>query len=669
MKRLVLVAGLALGLSVFAQAGVIDRAQQVQSQTWSAWGGQIGVHWNADLLAGLGISVRADESVAAPTTGTHADFRPHTWFALRQAGGLDFTVRNGALQGFNGGALTLRGGYQLTLRDGSTIDLRNVTLRTRKDNPNVLDVVSGDGHAWFYSDRIMFELVDRNRTLAVRAADLRMSHELANRLATPELADTEIADMTLNTQVFVQGADESPSEVCTPFPWPNVDVPNQPGQTYKGDLFMQTFSVSAVGCEQTAGGGTCDGPGGTDGIASLAPSSTLINNKNDGTSVATVPGDPLGTSTALHTGFIAWWTMFSGSNLPYNNDQHPFLIWNMYRTNSDGSIEQIGRSGVKHAFVTTNGGCLDACNHLGGHALGRGCSDTYGVGNNDSASDMGPRSEIVPAKGIWGRCGSIWDPNCTGSEQGNGNSSWTQRMQTHESQIDPAANAGASYMFESWYVARDDINIYNSMATITGTPTYSAGSHEWNFSGSSNYKLGPAVDRWVSPTSPPANARNMELATSEGHAKVAVKATNVGGNNWRYDYAVENLDFARAVLQDPQNGPDPHVVSNKGFDSFSVPIPAGATVSSTSFHNGLTGGSGAWAMSTGANSVTWTANGQPTLDWGTMYSFSVTVNAPPSPLPANPLASSSVTPHVTMHVATAGSPSQFIVTSVVPAAP
>ena len=32
-------------------------------------------------------------------------------------------------------------------------------------------------------------------------------------------------------------------------------------------------------------------------------------------------------------------------------------------------------------------------------------------------------------------------------------------MQVHESQIDPAANAGATYMMESWYIAREDINI------------------------------------------------------------------------------------------------------------------------------------------------------------------------------------------------------------------
>jgi hypothetical protein len=87
---------------------------------------------------------------------------------------------------------------------------------------------------------------------------------------------------------------------------------------------------------------------------------------------------------------------------PYGNDQHPYLIWNLYRTNSDGRLEQIGRSGVKHAWLTTNGSCLDSTAEHDSHILGRGCLDTYGTGNNDTSSDLGPRSEIVPATGIWG---------------------------------------------------------------------------------------------------------------------------------------------------------------------------------------------------------------------------------------------------------------------------
>jgi hypothetical protein len=653
MKLHALAFCVAVALVPAAHAGVVDRARapaaDASTQTWSAWGGQIGLRWNHDLLGNLGVTV------GNTPTGKLAkqDFRRHEWFELRQSAGLQFTVSNASLREFLGGSVQMRGGFVLELRDGSRIDLRDLTLRARSDGSNILDLVSSDGKVWLYSDSLMFRLADNDRGLEVKSANIRMTQALANRIGAPEAAGWNLGDIAMLTEIFVQGADLAPDRVCTPYPWPNVAVPSVPGEVYKADLFMQATHYDPVGCQN------CDGPGGNDGIASVAPSSTLKNNVNDGTAQATIPGDPLGTSSNLYTANVAWHDMFSGNNEPYGNDQHPFLIWNMYRFNADGSIEQIGRSGVKHAFLTINSGCLDSCNNF--NSLGRGCGDTYGVGNNDSPSDMGPRSEIVPATGIWGRCGSIWDPNCTGSQHGNGSNSWTQRLKTHESQIDPAANPGATYMMESWYVARDDTNIYNSMATITGTPHWGSGA--WSLTGQSNFRLGPAIDRWVDPTSPPPNSKNVELSAPEGHAKVAVKATDLGNGTWRYDYAVENLDFARAITAPPENGPDPRVLSNKGFDSFSVPIPAGATVVATSFRDGDLEAGNNWRTLTSTNAITWLASGPaisvtarrlPTLDWGSMYTFSVTVNR----APANG--------NGTLHVANPGSPSQYTVATLVP---
>ncbi|MGH8171981.1 MAG: hypothetical protein ACREPX_02465, partial [Rhodanobacteraceae bacterium] len=503
----------------------------------------------------------------------------------------------------------------------------------------------------FYSDRVMFELADNNRVLAIRAADLRISPALAARVGHPEAAHWEVADLALNTQVNIQG-ENLMGEQCDPYPWPDIPVVDAPGETYKADLFMQAINFDPVGCQG------CDGPGGAnDGTIGWAPSSTLINNRNNGTAVATIPNDPLGTSTSLYTGFIAWHTKFSGSppdyNPPYKNDQHPFLIWNLYRFNANGSIEQIGRSGVKHAFVSVNVGCDDSCDHLGGHALGRGCGDTYGTGNNDSPWDMGPRSEIVPATGVWGRCGSIWDPGCTGNDTGNDNDEWTQRLKTKESQVDATVNVGATYLMDSWYLARQDINIYNSMATVTGSPHFQGS--QWSFSGQANYRLGAAIDRWVDPADPGENAMNTELDVQLGHAKVAVKVTDNGDGTWRYDYAVMNFDFARAVVQGSGgNGPDPRVVSNKGFDSLS--IPAGGTIGATTFSNGTLDSSSMWAASTDGGNVTWTAPEGGTLDWGTLYSYSITSSAPP------------VAGSVTLHIAQAGSPASYDVASLVPSA-
>ena len=121
------------------------------------------MRWNRDLLGNLGVSVGK-----APTAKlTTEDNRHHEWFELRQSAGLQFTVSNAALRQFTGGAVQMRGGFVLTLGDGSRIDLRDMTLRTRTDGSNVLDIVSGDGKAWLYSDSLMFRLADNDRGLEI----------------------------------------------------------------------------------------------------------------------------------------------------------------------------------------------------------------------------------------------------------------------------------------------------------------------------------------------------------------------------------------------------------------------------------------------------------------------------------------------------------------------
>ena len=92
---------------------------------------------------------------------------------------------------------------------------------------------------------------------------------------------------------------------------------------------------------------------------------------------------------------------------------------------------------------------------------------------------------------------------------------------------------------------------------------------------------------------------NQELAVGEGHAKVAVKATDVGGGNWRYDYAVMNFDFARAVMEPADgSGPNVRVLGNRGFDSFSVPLPSSQAVVATSFSDGTADGANPWTVTT-----------------------------------------------------------------------
>ncbi len=627
-----------------AQAAEAAPAASVQPETWAAWGGTVGIRWNRELAADVGLDLGEARSALEGTS-----FREHERFDLRRTGSLEFRVVSGNLAAFAGGSVQARGGYVIATGAGD-IDLTDFRLRPRESDPLILDIVGADGKAWFYIDRLMYELVDDNRHLAVRTMDLRISRDLAVRIGHPEVADWAIADMEMTTEVQRQGA--NPQQPEGGYRWHGTA---SSGGTYEADLFMQTFNTQYSRCDG------CTGEGGN-GRVVFTPSSTLKNNVNNGTSVATIPSDPRGTSKALWSADIPWYGKFSGNFAPYNNDQHPYLIWNLYRFNADGTIDQIGRSGVKHAFLTTNTGCIQ--NPGNSHVLGLGCTDTYGTGNNDSSSDLGPRSEIIPATNQWGRCGSIYDTNCDGAQNAGGNGQYDQRLVVREAQFSGAGQTGATYQFESWYLARQDIDIYNSMATKRATFTRNAST--WSIGGNDQYRLGPAIDRWVDPLAPGANARSVELAGSEGHTKVAVKATDLGNGSWRYDYVVMNLDFARAKTSGAE--PNLRVIHNFGFDRFSVPVPAGTTLTNVVFSDGDLDAANDWAFSSDGGVATWTAPVNPApiadvpavlnpLNWGTMFRFSFVAPVAPSEATAS------------LHVAEAGTPAAYEAGVLAPTAP
>src|SRR5262249_47245519 len=154
------------------------------------------------ILANIGVRIDA-----SPTGQTTKNLRGHEWFDVREAGGLTFTVKNGSMEQFTGGSLQMRGGYVVRLADGTPIAPRALSFRIRSDDSKILDVVSGDGKAWFYTDRVMFELMNGKKTLAIRAADLRIAPALANRLGRSDAANIEIADVMMDTAVNITGTD------------------------------------------------------------------------------------------------------------------------------------------------------------------------------------------------------------------------------------------------------------------------------------------------------------------------------------------------------------------------------------------------------------------------------------------------------------------------------
>lgn len=611
---------------------------------WTARGGDVGIRWNYHLAGDLGIRIDP-AGVEARKAGDDADL-----FALEDAP-LAFHVRNGYLHDFGKGVIRARGGYALTLADGSRIDLRDFRVVPRAGGDGktpAFDILDAQGRSWFYVNRVMHELdAGDAASLAVPSSDIRISRALAERIGQPFAADWYIGEFQLDLAIATRGSGEAAPLGGGNIKWEGTAAPD--GGTYETDLFMLDTYAQYVRCRG------CTGNDGTGEVA-ITPSSTLKNNVNAGSRQPTVPGDPLGTSDVLWTAAVPWWQQFSGPNQPYGNDQHPFLIWNMYRLAADGSIEQIGRSGVKQAFLTINVNCSEPSDHHG-HALGRGCEDVYSVGNNDSNQSLTPRDELLPAQGIWARCGGIFDTNCDGVRNNGSNDEFRDRMIVREQQISPTANPGATWLFESWYLAREDRDIYNSMSTLVTTQQRSGST--WVVQ-SGQERLGSAIDRWYAIDAPPGRPKRVdlsrhieELVDGNAHAKVAVKVRAQPDGTWRYDYAVMNFDFAFGALTG--TNPNHGVEGNQGFDGFTLHFRSGASAVPT-FRDGDVDAGNDWTWSADATSASWhDADGAPnSLWWGGLYSF--TVVSPYGPRKG----------FATLHASNAPTPASYQVATLIP---
>ncbi len=620
-----------VALPAFAAA---DTAVDAAPQQWTVWGGELRFNWNRDLMQDLGFKVGAARDRLDIGDAPHIER-----IALREAAGLEIKVEKSIdFVGFAGGRLQSRGGFVVE-GEGLSIDLRNLVLRPNASNAFQIDVVSADGNVWFYIDRLMYKLEGGTDPLmSVRAMDLRITPKLAAALGNDVYTGWVVAGLEMYARVATPGAVVAAPKGSSR--WHGSPAPN--GGVYEVDVFMSTFNL-----QYTRRQASVDGPGGqNNGIVVFTPSSTLRNNRGTGNLdesnlsnplLATVPGDPLGTSSARYAADVPWWQKFTGNFAPHNNDQHPYLIWNLYRIDSSGRIEQVGRSGVKHAWLTTNSPC--DVNPGNNHILGRGCVDTYGTGNNDAIGDLGPRNEIIPFTGQWGRCGSVYDADCNGARDTNSPcsnvggadcQSYAFRMPVIEQFIDTSQNAGATYFAESWYIVRDDINILNTMQSRP--VSFSWTGNAWAIDNASPLRLGPALGRWVAPDTALPNERSADIKTGEGNLRVAMRVNDLGNGQFRYDYAVMNFDFARAVTEGAE--PNLRVLRNNGFNRFELPLPAAAQLISTEFADGDTDAGNDWSFTRQGSTLVWQAAGTSTapvnsLNWGVMFRFSVTTTEAP----------------------------------------
>lgn len=569
-----LAATLALGTPpAGAQAALPER--ETATASWTVLDAVTTIGLDASTLSGLGLELET----LGPRIARHAphplSVAPPEAPSLGSQGliGLRATLTADGFQGFAAGSLRHRGGFRLRGAAG-TFDFSSLELRPG-NKASSLELLDAFGVALLATADAQWELDAERGLLRYLNADLRILPAFAQRLGDARYAGVTVGVLALDATLRIG-----------PVPPRLRAAAGAAAPPPCGD-WSGVIDVALVDMSNIGQGGTAVVNGRS--VVVVLPSAEL---KNVGT--ANVP----------------WYSKFTNLGQP-PYDQHPFLVWQMVRS-SAGLLEPIGRSDLKHAFLTSNDGCTPgACTDP--HILGLGCSDNYNTVSNNTVDALAPRAEVTASTGTWTHCGGVpthFDTNgdCVQDFFGAGENSFTHGMKVAEADL---TVSGAAYFVEAFYIVRDDSNIFNTMGFRQVAP---AKPGIWTFPNAGPYTQGPAINAWVNPAAPGPNADNRVLDTGEGHVQLAVRVTDVPGNpgRKRFAYALQNHDFDRRIR------------------SFHVPFNAGGGVLENVFYSDGDGfAANDWTWTVDATGITWTvpdtAVTPPTppaeLDYATLVSF------------------------------------------------
>lgn len=167
---------------------------------------------------------------------------------------------------------------------------------------------------------------------------------------------------------------------------------------------------------------------------------------------------------------------------------------------------------------------------------------------------------------------------------------------------------GARYFIETWYLVRDDINVFNSFGRKEIDPELDG---FWTFPAASAFRQGPVIGDYLLLQAEQAAANSQSISASkvdvvasgEGHLQLASTVSKIAEDQWRYDFALMNIDFDRAI------------------DGFDIPIPAGMNVLETDYFDGDADLANDWIVSFPAGMVRFQAPDGISLKWGSLISF------------------------------------------------
>ncbi|MCI0364308.1 MAG: dockerin type I domain-containing protein [Phycisphaerales bacterium] len=333
----------------------------------------------------------------------------------------------------------------------------------------------------------------------------------------------------------------------------------------------------------------------------------------------------------------------------FPNNLHPAIGQSVFKV-KDGRIEQLGVNWLKHGFTALSGnicGCwggAGSCQGPSGSVLGVGCSDPYTASRNASQSNLGPRWRVNADTGFFptgpapngGSVPASW--SCAGSNLG-------RLIRVRSTDLE-ASSATVQFYGEAQYVAQDDAiannqnnnTSYRRLAmsggpnnftgTLTGiTQREQAGIRAWK-----DFGLPDGPDAGTDPDPDPNVVETEIQLVGEGFFILAAKATDLGGGQWHYEYALQNVN------------------SDRSGQAFNVPLPEGAAISNIGFHDieyhsGDAQGNTSscttnfdgtdWPVTQTSTSIEWAtqtfaqSNNANALRWGTMYNYRYDADLPP----------------------------------------
>lgn len=536
----------------------------------STYSGVTHINFNAELIRDLEIKIQSNGLTKQDVELPKAMWGEVLSFEILPLTSLDFLAPYGSFKDFTSGWMVHNGGFEIELPN-LKVDANGFTIRVQSQKQRVLEIIDNMGNVLFELKTPRVIIDSKQASMKIVEMNMQMSSYLAEKHGNIRLAGLPVGTVAIDTSLLIpENAAITPQKggVCAGRPlWP----------TNSQELVDVGFTDLTVVYKRRR----VDGNGGNE--AMFAPSSSLIN-LADGAVGADVP----------------WFGFYSGSNDPYGNSQHPYLVWSLYRK-MNGRIEQIGRSGMKHAFLTINVGC----NNCGSsHILWPQCQDTYSSGNNDSNYYLGPRIELESNSGEFEETPSFFDPAGAGNHS-NSSTDWQNRLVVNEAELDIP---GAEYIFDSWYLVRDDVNIFNTMGYRYVDLNFTGSS--WSVSHlSPNTILGSLMDTWVNGG---LDEQTVNITENKGHLRMDTKVSDLGSGNYHYEYALTNFDY------------DPRI------KTFSVSLPPGVTAQNTGF-SGPQGylnlsnykyETALWDINQVGSKLVFTATGVGhMLDWGGLYNF------------------------------------------------